>query len=82
MIKPTIHRNGTSAEELRNGYAEAYSAVGSAIHAVHQTAPHGRDYYVQGSEATGNARREHQERIDRLVTIQAELLGLHESCDE
>ena len=40
-------------------------------------APNGRDYYPQGSDATAQAGREHQARVDRVRSVLAEIEELH-----
>ena len=69
MIKPTVHLNGTSAQALFDGYREAGHAVRAAIEAVCLVYPHGRDYYVQGTEQVQAAVREHEARAAALRAI-------------
>lgn len=79
--KPTVHLNGTSRSALMKAYEEAQRAVGSALVALHETAPNARDYYPQGPGAVTLAIAEHQARIDRLVDVRTELLELFEACE-
>lgn len=76
MIAPTVHMNGTSADDLIAGYRYAMEAVDAAIDAVKATGPNGRDYYVQGPAALEQAQDEHRERIARLGVVYQELLNL------
>lgn len=78
MILPTIHLNGTSKNNLFDGYVTALLAVEAAIDAVAQAAPHGRDYYPQGDHALRQAQAEHQDRLRRLNAISEELHQLAE----
>lgn len=73
MMFPTVHLNGTSVENLIEGYEEAYTAVDDAIKVVCMNAPNARDYYVVGPEAYPVARAEHEDRVARLVAVQKEL---------
>ncbi len=47
MTYPTVHLNGTGAEDLLRQYQDAYHAVERALEVVARSCPHGRDYYVQ-----------------------------------
>ena len=76
MILPTIHRNGSSKDDLFDGYMAALAAMQTAIDAAAQTAPHGRDYYPQGDDALRQAQAAHQDRMRRLHAIAAELTAL------
>lgn len=76
---PTVHINGTGANDLLSQYEHAFSAVTDAIRAVTEAAPHGRDYYVHGPDAYQAARNEHLDRVRRLQTVAEELIALHAS---
>ncbi len=82
MQIPTIHLNGTSRDSLREGLMTAYTAVRTAIDAVCDAAPHGRDYYVQGPDAYTKARAEHDSRLARLKSVQDEILAIWEGIDK
>jgi len=73
MITPTIHLNGTSRDSLLTGYRNAYDAVDDAISALKQTAPHGRDYYVQGDNVITAAVSEHFARLNALESVKTQL---------
>ncbi len=81
MMKPSIHLNGSSRDDLFDGYMAALAAMQTAIDAVIQTVPHGRDYYPQGDGALRQAMAEHRDRLLRLHNIAAELnaLAVHTS---
>jgi hypothetical protein len=81
MMTPTIHLNGTSAKELAEQFANAYSALGEAIRAVNQAAPNGRDYYPQGQSAINEAMAEHRTRIETLNRLRQDMLTLAEATD-
>lgn len=73
LTLPTIHLNGTSAEALTTSLRNAITALDSALNALAQTAPHGRDYYPQGDGAYPKALREHLDRAHRVHDVRAEL---------
>ena len=68
MMIPTVHLNGTGKQTLLDDYDAAFDALDTAFNKLKQTAPNGRDYYVQGNEALQQAAEEH---IGRLCQIQA-----------
>ena len=82
MTTPTIHGNGTSAQDLADGYAAAYSAIGAAIEAVAKTGPNGRDYYPQGPDAIHRATMEHRARQTALSNVAEELMELAIYCGD
>lgn len=82
MIKPTIHLNGSSPESLREGYRKAAEALYDAISALCEAGPHGRDYYLQSNTAIYEAVAEHASRVDRLKSVQDELVQLAEHVQE
>ena len=73
LAVPTVHRNGTSGKELLEQMMDARSAVHDAIKAVQNTCPNGRDYYVQGNNATQEAIRQHTARLVALEKVYREL---------
>lgn len=80
MIKPTVHLNGTSADDLVEGYCKAQRAICKALITMGDICPHGRDYYPQGDQAYDQARAEHSDRVTRLQSVVAELEQLAEHC--
>ncbi len=78
LTVPTVHLNGTSKRELQEQAQHAYLAVGSALKALQDAAPHSRDYYPQGIGAYGHAAVEHESRMERLRSVQDELQLLAE----
>lgn len=76
---PTVHLNGTSRIDLQEQYHGAYMAVHAAIVALRQACPNGRDYYPQGPDAFRRAVAEQESRVERLQSIQTELLAIYES---
>lgn len=71
LTTPTIHLNGTSADDLFKQYADAAGALRAALKAL--PVPHARDYYVQGPDAYARARSEHDARVAMLRALEADL---------
>jgi len=70
---PTIHLNGTSAHELRDGLQAAIEALRDAQRAMVAAAPNGRDYYPQGDSAMRVVMQQHESRWLNLNRILTEL---------
>ena len=47
-MKPIIHLNGTSKDDLLQQYLDAGHALKAALTAMSMAAPNGRDYYPAG----------------------------------
>lgn len=74
---PVIHLNGTSARQLRDGYAEAHLAVAEAIEKIEACDPtHSRDYYPSGPDAWKRAQEASRKRYMDLQRVKAEFLKL------
>lgn len=83
LTVPTVHLNGTGARGLLDQYEAAVHAVEHALTVLSQSAPHGRDYYVQKDTAAyTKARGEHDARVIRLKTVSDELIALHRAVNE
>ena len=82
MTKPTIHLNGTGAEDLLEGYRTAMEGVSNAQNAMRAAWPNGRDYYPQGPDAINVAIREHAVRLLKLEEIHADLTELAVHCHD
>ena len=67
---PTIHLNGTSFMDLRDGYAAAYDAIEKAMEALGNAELNGRDFYPQGPDAYYEARKERDDAFDKLRAAQ------------
>ncbi len=78
MMTPTIHINGTSREQLLDGYLSALEELERAIYKLSLTAPNGRDYYVQDGDAWRVANAEHLERMRALHAVREELSQIAE----
>jgi ethanolamine utilization cobalamin adenosyltransferase len=84
LAMPSVHLNGTGKRTLLLGYQTAISALNLAIDAVRDTAPHGRDYYVQRNHPIQIAMAEHYARLEKLHQVARELeaLAIHVSDQE
>jgi len=80
MIKPSIHRNGTSAAALLESYVDAGNAITRALDALTEAQPNARDYYVQGDGAFDAAMAEHRKRINCLRGVLADMQVLADHC--
>jgi len=80
---PTLHLNGTSKTDLRDGYAAAYDAINNAIDALAKAESNGRDFYPQGPDAFYQHRKERQTAFDSLRSahkyVEEVLIGI---CDQ
>lgn len=81
MQFPHIHLNGSSPEGLQNPIREAYVALGKAIEKMSAVTPHGRDYYTISGSAINVAYAEHRERVEKLVSVQSDLLAIFQDID-
>jgi hypothetical protein len=75
-MKPTIHRNGTSPEELLSQVLKVADALRDAITALCWATPNGRDYYVQDPGALKLALEEHNERATKLQEVLDDMQAL------
>lgn len=69
-IMPTVHSNGTSADELVDMRCAAIDALNEAGSALAKMSPNGRDYYthpVTGALECATVR--HDDRIKKLKSI-------------
>ena len=74
-LAPTIHLNGTTADELLGSLEVACNELHKTLEAVARTAPHGRDY-PNRTEALTEATAAHIERMNRLRAVYDELQEL------
>jgi hypothetical protein len=81
MKIPTIHLNGTAKQDLMDALSDAYFAIGEAQRKLSETAPNGRDYYPQGSEAIYTATEEHRARWQKLEDVRQELDQMRDAID-
>ena len=78
METPVIHINGTSRDQLLEGYCEMVYALNDALAAMHRNPPNGRDYYPSGDESITKATAEHRARIEAVTTVWKELTHIAE----
>jgi hypothetical protein len=70
---PSVHMNGTSKRELLDQYIAAIRALRNATEIMAKGGPHGRDYYVQGSDAINVAIAQHRVRLQKVNAVADEL---------
>lgn len=76
LLVPTININGTSKESLFQNYLSALHAVEAARDALHDCAPHGRDYQTAAAGAYLEARKQHVLRLGKLESVISELMQI------
>ncbi len=77
MQYPTVHLNGTSEDQLLEGYSNAMTALLDAITALEACSPNARDYYVNGGDINA-ACAEHANRVADLVAVRRDINRLAE----
>jgi hypothetical protein len=70
---PSVHLNGDTRAELLRINRAAYDAAEKLIDALVEAGPNGRNFYVQGPDATNKAIAQHRSRLLRAEGIKAEL---------
>ena len=73
IIVPVVNLNGSSADSLIQGYADALDALRDAIAAMRQITPHGRDYQTEERTVLIGAQNQHEARLQALDNIYREL---------
>jgi queuine/archaeosine tRNA-ribosyltransferase len=76
---PTIHMNGTAAQDLLSDICAALEAIRNAEEAMKAVCPNGRDYYPQGPDAIQEALRQHANRLHNLRAVYSELEEIGEA---
>lgn len=82
ITPPTIHLNGTSAESLLEDALDVMRKISELLDAMQKGAPNARDYYVQGPDAFGKARAEHQWRMEQIQGVYDEYKALAHHISE
>ncbi len=84
LVMPTINLNGTSANTLLDTYCNARQAVLEAMKALQEAEFHPRDYMQQANGAAiwKKAQAEHEERLLKLHSIEADLLLIAEHVSQ
>jgi hypothetical protein len=78
---PTVHLNGTSADDLIEGLVKARHALNEAMKALMDAAPNGRDYYVQTPSTFSVAQDQHDKRVRAVVAICDDLGEIAQAID-
>jgi hypothetical protein len=79
MQFPRVNLNGTTADSLAGQYHACTVALTAAMAAMLHACPHGRDYQTLPAGAHLNAMNEHQERLERLHAIRADMENMLQS---
>jgi hypothetical protein len=74
MITPTININGSSKDDLIAPRLDAALYLKSAIEALKQTTPNGRDY-LGDTDMCSADREEHYARLAKLRALHDALMG-------
>jgi hypothetical protein len=83
LIKPTVHLNGTSGDDLLEQLTDANVSICEALTDLCDAAPNARDYYPQGDTAFRAARSQHDFRVARLISVREEIQALaHHVADQ
>lgn len=77
MMIPSVHLNGTGKASLLAELEEAHNALLVADQKLRQVTVHGRDYYVQGANAYGQAREEMDRRLAALDQLMKDVREMH-----
>lgn len=73
---PVINLNGTSANDLIEGYKAAYTAIQKAYEAVQQVTVHGRDFQTAPIGTYEKARAEQIVRLEKLQEVADDMTEL------
>jgi hypothetical protein len=81
MMFPTIHLNGSAGDDLLSQTIDAMLALSDACKALQAAGPNSRDYYVQPGQQQrfAQAQQQHEDRIRKLMDVQADLVAIAES---
>ena len=85
MRTPTIHLNGSNAHGMLDGFFKLIEALQVAEHALQDCAPNGRDFYLQGPNATmaiNEATNEHTARLKALIGVREEIEQIAQSVQD
>jgi hypothetical protein len=82
MKLPTIHLNGTSAQELLDQNRAVLDAIHQLQEALSAATPNARDYYPQGAGAYTIARNEHITRQQAIQQMEDEIMAIAIHCSE
>lgn len=82
LTLPTIHRNGTSREELYSQLERAHTSLCQALMALHNAVPNPRDYYTQATGSFTRAVEEHQARVNSLVDVDNQIVRIAEHVQD
>jgi hypothetical protein len=76
FVAPSVHLNGSDGKLLEKMHENALYTVDKALNEVMELCPEGRDFYPQGPGAYELARKQHKDRVKRLMAVRDELLEI------
>mgnify|MGYP001336589642 CR=1 FL=1 len=76
---PSVHRNGTSQEELVEALTKASLALFDATAPLAACSPNQRDYYLQPDSVWKMAVEQHSARVAALHKVREELVAIAEA---
>ena len=80
LAVPTLNANGTSKQQLLKQMTNVINQLDSAIAALREAAPHGRDYFTTHSlDSWASAAAEHRNRIKRITEVRDEISSIAEA---
>jgi len=79
---PTIHLNGSSADNLYQEYKAAWNSVRAAITALNHCTCNARDFYPQGEAAFPMAKEERTEALANLARVEEYLANWLVHCQD
>ena len=77
---PTIHLNGSGADNLYNEYKASWNAVRAATTALVNATCNARDFYPQGDIAFQQARNERRAALEHLEAVEEYLADWVTHC--
>ena len=79
VVVPLVHLGGTNGDELARQLTGVADALDSALSALVDAAPNGRDYYPLPDGVFATAVEDHRGRIQRVVALLAEVNTIREA---
>lgn len=78
LVLPTLHPNGSSAQDLMDPLEEASDLLRQAVEVLRKATPNARDYYVQSDpSAAVKARQQHRDAVLQVEDVNDYLLALY-----
>jgi hypothetical protein len=82
IVVPQIHMNGSGGKHLLEGYRAGIDALSEAIETINAITVHGRDYYTISDTAIIEAKAQHAEMLQELLSckqfLKKIILGIYD----